>query len=475
MRRLSFLALAGCALLSACAAPPATTSSSTPRTAFAPPPDGGPGYGPGDTCADTYVILTSSERTNFSLGSENFRNSDFCAAYPYLRWLTRNAPLFTGEDPDDRNFLRLAGVYEYFATRVDSTNEAERRAYLDSALTTRRAGREAMDARSIPYDSYLRDLREGFFYFQNAAVYEDADAQQFAAFNRAFEAKPDSLEDWYLGQLFIGSSAVYEDPVQRAAYVDRLAAATDDPGQRQYFTSFAEYMRTPQDAGVPGVADDTAVRNLVAALRGGNIADNDALSLLAVSQQQPERLEALGEDPDALIAQLVRLPAVTRNIDNPRTLLALAFGEFRGGNSAQGNQFFDRAIANAGSNGQRSDFYYARAARGYGNRSQLISECLRLNPSNGSCIYARAGFIADAVGRPSGVRGRAAYWCLADIYRNVAATTSGAIAANSRRAAAGYERAGPTREQYFLELGWQPGQTVTASLGSFGSCSTRVR
>ncbi len=332
-----------------------------------------------------------------------------------------------------------------------------------------------MDARGIAYNTYLRDLREGFFYFQNAGLYEDAEPRQFAAFNRAFTAEPDSLEDWYISQLFIGSSTAYEDPAQRASYVQRLAAATNDPGQRQYFTSFAEYLITPPEIEVAAVADDAVVRRLVESAGARSISGNDVLTLLALVQQQPERVEAVGGNPDDLLRYLASRREVTDAVDNPRTLLALSFNAFRDGNSSQGTQLFDRAIANSGSNAQRADFFYARATRGYGNRAQLIGECLRYNPSNGACAYTRAGFIAEAVGRPTSVQGRAAYWCLADIYRNVAATTSGAVATNARRAATGYERAGPTREQYFLEARWQPGQTVTASLGSFGSCSTRVR
>ena len=87
----------------------------------------------------------------------------------------------------------------------------------------------------------------------------------------------------------------------------------------------------------------------------------------------------------------------------------------------------------------------------------------------------RPGDVADELGRPSSVRGRFAFWCLADIYRNVAASTSDSrIASTARRAAAQYERAGPTREQY-RSLGLEPGDSVTATLGASGTCTTRVR
>ena len=475
--------LAAAAVLAACAGPTGVDGSSGSSNSYVPP--GEVTYGPGDLCADTYVIVQqdvneANTRTNFSLGAENYRNDDYCAAYPYVAWLLDNDPLFTGEDPDDRNYLRMGTIYEYFADNVDSTDQATRIAYLDSARTVRQEGREAMDAAGVAYDPYLRDLREGFFYFQNQDVYADeAGQRQYEAFNRAFEAQPDSLEDWYLNQLFQLSAEALGDQrpnPTRADYVASLGEAADDPALKTFFASNAEFFRTDPatEAGEPVIGNDAVVEQLIADLEAGTIADDDALTLLAVIIQQPERLEALDQDVGALRSQVLRLDAVTNQVDNPRTLVALAFEAIREGDAARGNQLFDRALQNAQSNAQRADFIYARASAGLGNRSQLINRALQVFPSHGPSLYARAGLIADAVGRPSSLTGRFAYWCLADEYRNVAAVTSGTIAQAARRAAAGYERAGPSRESYFLE-GYRPGQTVRASLGAYGSCSTRVR
>ncbi len=481
--RLALPALAACAVLAACAGPTGADGSRGGSNDYVPP--GEVTYGPGDLCADTYVIVNrepteSNTRTNFSLGAENYRNEDYCAAYPYITWLLDNDPLFTGEDPDDRNYLRLGTIYEYFAANVDSTNQALRVTYLDSARTIRQEGRERLDAEGVAYDPYLRDLREGFFYFQNQDVYADeAGERQFEAFRRAFEAKPDSLEDWYISQLFVLSAEEFGDELpnpERADFVAQLAAQVDTPALQEYLASTAEYIRTDPSAapGGVGVGSDAAVEALIADLEAGTISDEGALTLLAVVIQQPERLEALDQDVAALRSQVLRLDAVTDQVDNPRTLVALAFEALREGDASRGNQLFDRALQNAQSNAQRADFLYARASAGLGNRSQLINRALQTFPSHGPSLYARAGLIADAVGRPSSLTGRFAYWCLADEYRNVAAVTSGSIAQAARRAAAQYERAGPSRESYFLE-GYRPGQTVTASLGAYGSCSTRVR
>ena len=486
---------AGLLLLAACAAPaPVDGPAVSQNTPYVPADS--PQYGPGDTCAETYVIVyPDNARTNFSLGSSNYSNEDYCAAYPYLKWLVDNDPLFTGEDPDDRNYLRLASTYEWFATQVDSSDADTRKAYLDSALATRTAGRAALDAEGIAYDAYLRDLREGFFYYSYGLQYDDpatedvneAEQKQFEAFNRAFEAQPDSLEDWYITQLFNQSAVVYEEKQARADYVTRLASAVDQPGLQTYYTSFVEYLERPEpvaavilrpdDPDYVPPSGDPLVEGLFAKYQSGGLDCDETLTLLSVSTQAEARLRAVGGDPDAITSALVNTRCVQDRIDNPSTLYALAMRAFARGNSTEGNRLFDRAIANEGSNARKADYYAARASKGYGSKSSLIQQCLRYNPSNGNCLFLEAGLKGDAARAAAGntVEGRAAYWCMADIYRNVAAVSSGSIASAARRAANQYERAGPTREQYFFSTSWRPGQTVTASLGSYGRCSTRVR
>ena len=471
--------------LTACSAP-VTTGPAAPGTTVTTPPAPPSEYGPGDYCADTYVLLQTTTRANFSLGSEYFRGGDYCAAYPYIKYLLATDPLFTGEDPDDRNYLRMAAIYDAFASEVDSTNRAERLAYLDSAQAARQMGLDAMTAQGIAFDPYNRYLNDGFFYFRNADVYDDAEERQFEAFSKALDAYPDSLEDWYINQLYITSADQFspEDPEvpqynpDRARFITRLATVVDDPTLKQFYQANATYLSTEPVAGdqvaaVGAGGTDTVVRTLLDDLYAGNLRGNRVFTLLATAQQQPDRITALDRDPEDVISRITRLPEIEQQVDNPRTLYALAQRAYAEGDRTRGNGLFDRAITNASSNAQRADFYYSRGASRYGSASDF-TRALEYFPSHGPSLYRRAGLIGEAVGQRRDLRGRFAYWCLADIYRNVAASTTGNVRDASRRAAAGYERAGPSREAYFLE-GFRPGQSVSASLGSYGSCTTRVR
>ena len=478
-RLIPSLLLGGLCLLAACAAPaPSTGDDDGP--AFSPIASNtdDPQYGPGDTCAETYVLLYDNARTNFSLGSSNYQNEDFCGAYPYLRWLVDNEPLFTGEEPDDRNFLRLASTYEFFASKADSTMAAERKAYLDSALATRAAGRRAMDDAGIEYDPTARDLVDGFFFYANVATYADAEQQQFEVFDRAFQAAPDSLDDWYLLQLFELSSLTIETAEARADYLLALASAADALETRIYLEGTAAYLvRPPTDSGLE-VVPDAPVQALLDALEAGAIRGDDVLTLLAVALREPERLLELGADPGAVVSDLVRSDEVVARISSAGVLHALSLRAFSEGDTARGGQLSDRALANAESDAQRARFIAQRAQRGYGDVPVLVASCIRYDANNAYCRFTQEGFVGAEARRVAGLtlQGRAAYWCMADRYRAVAAiSTNRDITRIARETATGYERAAPTREQYFFSTDWRPGDTVTASLGSYGRCSTRVR
>ena len=191
---------------------------------------------------------------------------------------------------------------------------------------------------------------------------------------------------------------------------------------------------------------------------------------------------AMPADGEAITTALLSRREVTDRIDNPNTLLGLAFRAYRRSDTAppdtillgRADSLFQRAIAHATDGVQRARFYAARAQRGYGDTASLIAACLAEDPTNGYCLFRRAGFVGDTVGRPTTVEGRAAYWCLADRYATVAELSDNLqIAASSRRAACQYQRAAPTARET-SEQGWRIGERVSAPLGD-GTCRTTVR
>ncbi|HIG74494.1 MAG TPA: hypothetical protein EYQ24_07940 [Bacteroidetes bacterium] len=480
---LGFAALVA-VVLAACAAPP---PADTPVLDTTPTPTETTTSSNGICPAVPYYIQDNA-RSNYSLAAEFYRNATgagddnlrvrtdaFCSAYTYLKWLVENEPLYTGGEPDDRNFLRLANVYEFFATQ-DSVNT---RAYLDSSLMVREQGVEALEGAGVEYDQYARDLREGYFFYSFAGQYEDASQRQFEAFNSAFEAQPDSVDDWYLQQLFALSAEIYEDPVERADYIDRIVPYMEDAAFAQYATQISEIARTPPASPTGGLTPDR-IGELVAMYQTDpqSLSDEEKQLLFAASNQLPEIVTEAGGEPEAI--QDTYFDFVVGRIleQNPDRLdasqyYALFRRSWRRGDRDQAESYFNEAITKAANDGQRADFYYARASAGLGSSGSLLQRALSYQPNHGPSLFLQARNYASSIGRPSSVEGRAAYWCLADRFNRVAASGDPRVASLARRTAAQYNRAGPTREQYFF-LGWTPGQTIRASAGGV-SCSTRVR
>lgn len=406
-------------------------------------------------------------RQNYSLAAEFSRNEDHCAAYVYLNWVMEEDPLFTTGEPDDRNFRRLAEAYEAFAQ--NQQDEARRKAYLDSALATLEAGRQAMREAGVqPEDSWQRDLFMGLFYDNNGDVFEEGESEIFNYYRSAFEAAPDSLNDYYLRQLVERAATEIEEFPARSAFLDSVAQHFDDSEYQNYTMALADY--DPEAAAGPGFIYEGQREEYVSKFNAGSLSDDEEQRLLFFSIQYPEMLEEAGGDPETVRDSLFERVIDPEDISTAKTAFAVAVMMWQRGNSEKGEGFFNQALTLAESNSQRADFYYSRGALGYGNKSEMISQALRYEPAHGPSLYAQAQSRAQAVGQPGSIEGRAAYWCLADAFNRVAATGDPRVADAARQAAAGYLRAAPSREEYFFQ-GWRPGMRVTAANG----CSTTVR
>ena len=135
---------------------------------------------------------------------------------------------------------------------------------------------------------------------------------------------------------------------------------------------------------------------------------------------------------------------------------------------------FALAIEQAPSDAARADLYYSQGSSRYGSVADF-RRALDYAPNHGPALYRLAGLVGESVGRPRTTSGQLAYWCLADLYRDVAARTGrDPVSASARRVAAQYERAAPSPEE-IAELGLVPGATILVNMGEAGTCTTTVR
>ncbi len=418
-------------------------------------------------CQDTQVYIDENTRTNYSLGYENFRNEDYCAALPYLRWIVEHDPLFNSQGtPDDRNFDRLAETYEHLAGMTD--DPALRRAYLDSTLATREAGIEAMEANDIAYNPQAELIRKGLFFAQHYNEYPERQDEVFDLYLEAFRMAPDSTDDYYLNEIgrlaSTRAAAEQMDPRDARELVTELMAHADDP---TYLENLVGTFRVDP-------IDQWAY--LLEEYQGGDRSDDTIKSLLVwtvrldtvITQARPEF------DRDALIEEL--FPLVVEMDPTPSTLEVLGRRRIGQGRIEEGVEYLQRAIEMSEDATQKRDLYYALANALYregqrGDAYRYAGQALDLDGNFGPALYIRALVVAGTVSNAS-VESRAAYWCVADLFSRAAAA-GGETAGSARQLAGRYAAAGPSREDYIF-LGWRPGQRVSTSHG-YGSCTTTVR
>ncbi len=416
-------------------------------------------------CADTQVFLMDNIRTNYSMGYENFKNEDWCSTLPYLRWVMENDPLFTGAEPDVRNYRRLATTYEGLAGMTD--DPTVKRTYLDSTLVTTDQMFQVMDENNFAYDGQERVLARGRFYEKYAALYPERQTEIYGIYMEAFRMEPDSTADYYLaylGRVTAEKAAAEEiDPAEGRDLVIELASYADDP---TYLDEVGESFR---------VEPIEHFYTLYEAYRAGERDEEDTKVLFVFATQMDSLIASTYPDidPEALADEL--LPVIIEFDPSADLLAAMGGRAFARGDTEEGTRYIERAIEMSESNSQKRDLWYGLASRmlsrNRGTAYTLAGNALQYDSNYGPALYLRASVVAGTVNSGTLV-GRMAYWCVADLFSRAAAA-GGTSATAARNAANQYARSGPTREQYFFE-GYQQGQSVTTSHG-YGSCTTTVR
>ena len=395
-------------------------------------------------CEDTQVYLMDNVRTNYSMGYENFKNEDWCAALPYLRYVLENDPLYTGGEPDERNYRRLADTYEGLAGMTD--DPAVKRTYLDSALVAREQMYDVMDEHGFEYSPQERLLSRGRFYETHAAVFPENQNDVYDLYLEAFRMEPDSTADYYLsyiGRVTAEKAAAEEiDPAAGRDLVNELIAYADDPA---YLQGVSESFR---------IEPIEHFYNLYEAYREGNRDEENTKVLFVMATQMDSLITATYPDvnPEELADEL--LPVIVEFDPSPELLSAMGSIAFSRGDSEEGMQYIQRAVDMSDTDTQKRDIWYSAANRvnGQGNRGEayrLAGNALQYDSNFGPALYLRASVVARTV-NSSTLLGRMAYWCVADMFSRAAAA-GGATADAARRAASQYAGSGPPREQYFFD------------------------
>lgn len=418
-------------------------------------------------CQDTQVYIDDNIRTNYSLGYENYRNEDYCAALPYLRWVIENEPLFNSQGtPDDRNYRRLGDTYEKLAEMTDDATV--RRAYLDSTLTMREAALEALEANNISYNPRAELIKKGLFFAQHYNEYPERQAEIFDLYLEAYRMAPDSTDDYYLNEIgrMVSARAAAEefDPRDARDLVDELLTHADDP---TYLQGIRDTFRLEPIDQWEFVYDK---------YQDGDREEDTIKPLFVLTVQLDSMI--VERRPEVVPRTLRRelLPLVAEYNPTPEILVYLGQVAMNEDRTEEGMTYFERALEATEGNTERRDLYYriANALYSSGQRSEAYryaGQALELDSGYGPALYIRALVVAGTL-RGGSLANSAGAWCVADMFSR-AASAGGDTAAQARRLAGRYAASGPSREDYIFQ-GWRPGMRVTANTG-YGSCSTTVR
>lgn len=404
----------------------------------------------------------------YSLYYEAYKAGDYASALPNLEWILECDPAF-GLTPGDRNIRRGIEIYDSLAVRAD--DPAQQREYLDRALALFDEAPSILQDAGVEATEYGYAIRKGRFIQDHPELLAAEQAEVYDLYLHAFELQPDSLGDYYINWL--------------AGERTRRAVEENTPeakaGARDFLTATLQ-PKADDGAYIAGLLDSliTTPREQYEFLAGkfredpSSLSDEDLNTLY--DMQQIDELQAQNPDlDDLLVAELLERDPT------PALLRSLGGAALADGNYTDAQTFFERAMTLAEDPTEKRDINYSIArlkeAQGQkGSAANYARAALDLDSNHAPSLYLLGTLVQTSV-RGGDARAAAAYWCAADYYNRAAsaanATGDSGLAADARRAAASTNNAGPSREDYFF-LGWQPGQTITASYG-WGSCSTSVR
>lgn len=404
----------------------------------------------------------------YSLYYEAYKAEDYASALPNLEWILTCDPTF-GLTPGDRNYRRGIEIYEALA--VASDDPAQQQEYFDRALALfDEAPSTLMDA-GVETSEYDWLIRKGRFLQEHAELLADKQAEVVDLYARAFELQPDSLGDYYINYI--------------AGERTRLAREADTPEAKAEARDYLTGTLQPQvedPAYITGLLDQliTTPREqyayLVDKFRGDPSALSDEELSTLYDMNKIDELAAVNPElNDLLVAELLErdpTPELLRSLGGA----AMAAGEY-----TDAQEFYDRAMTMAEDPMEKRDLNYSLALlkQQQGQRATSANyarAALEIDGQHAESLYLLGSLVQASLGGGD-ARARAGYWCAQDFYNRAASAASAkgnsALAADARRAAGNAGRGAPSSEEYFF-LGWQPGQTVTASYG-WGSCSTTVR
>ncbi len=407
------------------------------------------------TCSDDQT----ERATNYSLYYEDFKNGNYEASLPYLRWILKCAPGFPSGN--DRNFRRAVEAYEKIG--MASEDAGRKRTYLDSALYVFDTTVERLKAASLPVDEFHWTFQKGFFVQQHAAELPDLQGGVGALYRAAFEMDAARMQPYYVNYIIA-------DFVQQG---DKAAAVS--------------FMDEVEDK-IQGVQEIT---DLLATWRGQLFTSPEERIAFLESQleKNPDDKELMAElfqlfiDEEGYRDRVYEMAPRMMELDpSARTFRMIARMRLEDGETDEAIRLYQQSLDMPGGMDGAREVHYnigiAHQQEGRLSRARTsFREALAVDPNYGAAIIGIGDLYVSAVqGCGSFEReDKAVYWLAADYYERAAARDNAAASAAQNRLS-NIRRYFPSAEDKFFK-GWNAGDSFTIDYGCYGWIgeSTRVR
>lgn len=401
------------------------------------------------------AVNEQTKAVNYSLYYEYFKNGDYAAALPYLRWMIHYAPEYAGPGrKDDRNFERIIKVHEELAKASDDPKIA--RIHLDSALVYFDMALEVLPARGVAFDTVNWYIRRGRFIQHFPELLADRQAEAIEYYRKAFELAPNRVDDYSL-QVVIAALVQEGKKEDAVAFMEQVEAALGEVPER---AALMEYITTVRDNLFQTPEERMAF--LEERLR------KDAMNLELISElfniyRQLGERQKMYELADRLLT--LKKDARTYHMVGK---LYLDDGE-----PSKALEYFRQAMQAPGVDEIARELYYNAGAAEQqlgrlANARTYFRRALQIDPRFGRAYMAIGDLYAQAVsecGSQLEREDRAVYWLAVDYYEK-AKQADPTVANEANRKINTYRRYFPDQEALFFK-GWQVGQPYKVDYGCY--------
>ncbi len=405
--------------------------------------------------AQQETVDEHTKAVNYSLYYEYFKNGDYEAALPYLRWMIQHAPEYAGPGrKDDRNFERIIKVHEELAKASDDPEIA--RAHLDSALAYFDMAMEVLPARGVELDTVTWYIRRGRLIQRYPELLADRQQEAFEYYRKAFELAPERVDDYSI-QVVIAELVREGHKEEAVAFMDQVEAALGADPER---ASLMEYITTVRDNLFQTPEERMAFLEDRLAKDSTNLEIISELFDIYRQLGEREKMYQLAE----------RLLALKKDARTYHMVGKLYLDD---GEPAKALEYFRQAMQAPGVDEIARELYYnagvAEQQLGrLANARTYFRRALRVDPNFGKAYIAIGDLYAQAVaecGSQLEREDRAVYWLAVDYYEK-ARRVDPSVANEANRKINTYRKYFPDQEALFFK-GWKVGQPYKIDYGCY--------